>query len=81
MASAPDVLHLGDQSAIMGLDRGGPAHQVVVTTVVPGDDAARRLMRRHPDRFGDDHRGAAAGAIGVIAEQALGHALADGVAQ
>ena len=73
-ARGPD---LPEQAAVLRFDRVGPALQAVEVVVVPDADARRaRLVRRHAERLGHDHRRAAPRAVGVIVDQPLGDARA-----
>ena len=76
VTAAAGVLQLADQSAILAFDRVGPASQPGEFIVVPGADPRRDtpLVRRGGERLGDDHAGAAARAVGVVLDQAIGDA-------
>ena len=71
---APRVLHLPQQAAVVRFDRRRPALETVDVVIGPDLDSRRPvLVRRHVHRLGDDQRSAAARAVDVILDQAIGH--------
>jgi hypothetical protein len=75
VASPAALEDLRHQPAILGLHCFRPALQPIHRVVVPGAHAVRQvLVARHAEWLGHDERGAAASAVGVIANQAIAHA-------
>ena len=74
--TSPGVLHLPEQTAVLTLDRCGPALQAFEIIVVPDTNLVRRLLQAgHVEWLTHYQRRTTTGPIGVVLHHAGRHAL------